>query len=81
MRLDSPTPIHPPIQITVEGENLYLEKNNRNKKAQVFAESQTAYFIKDNPGTVLFESNASGEIDRIVILDPEWQMKVAKKLP
>ena len=67
--------------LTREGDALFLQKNLNPKKAEIFAESSTAFFIRDHPATMTFETNAGGAIERMVITPPDWLIIVAKKRP
>jgi CubicO group peptidase (beta-lactamase class C family) len=68
------------FDITREEGSLYVQKN-KNKKAELLAETPTTFFIKGQPATVTFETNAAGEVDRMSIFEADWQLKVGKKRP
>jgi CubicO group peptidase (beta-lactamase class C family) len=64
--------------ISREAGTLWLVKN-RKKKTEFFAESATTFFIRGDAGTVTFEENSEGLIDRMVITREDWTMQTAKK--
>lgn len=66
------------FEITREEAKLFVQKN-KNKKGEMLAETPTSFFLKGNAATVTFEANPAGEVDRMVIFEPDWQLTVAKK--
>jgi serine-type D-Ala-D-Ala carboxypeptidase/endopeptidase len=65
--------------ITREGPAFFVQKNKNAKKGQIFAETPTRFFLKDDPATISFETNADGEVDRIVITPADWVIIVGRK--
>lgn len=66
------------FDITREEDALFVQKN-KNKKAQLLAETPTSFFLKGDAATVTFETNSTGHIDRMVIFEPDWQLTTAQK--
>jgi CubicO group peptidase (beta-lactamase class C family) len=69
------------FNITREDSSLFLQKNKRPKKAEMLAESPGYFFLKNDPASITFETNADGGINRMVITPPDWLVIVAKKRP
>jgi hypothetical protein len=67
--------------ITREGGSLLLQKNQKPERAEIFAESPTAFFIKNDPATLSFETNADGGVERMVITPKDWLITIAKRRP
>ena len=72
---------HDVFTITREGPKLILQKNKNPKKGQLLAETSTLFFLKGDPATLSFETNANGVVDRMVIIPPDWLITVAKRRP
>jgi hypothetical protein len=65
--------------ITREGAALFIQNNKNPKKGELFAETQTMFFLKGDPATVSFEANQEGVVDQMVITPPDWLISVAKR--
>jgi hypothetical protein len=65
--------------ITREGPALFLQKNKNVKKGEIFAETTTSFFLKDDPATITFEINADGTVDRMIVTPSDWLIIVGKR--
>lgn len=59
--------------VTREGSALFLQKNRNPKKGELLAETPTAFFLKDDPATVYFESG------RMVVVSRDWIASIFKR--
>jgi CubicO group peptidase (beta-lactamase class C family) len=66
------------FDISREEGRLFVQKN-KNKKGEMLAETPKTFFLKGNSATVSFEANAAGDVDRMVIFEPDWQLTVGKR--
>jgi CubicO group peptidase (beta-lactamase class C family) len=66
--------------ISLEDKTLFLQKNERAKRTPILAQNADNFYIEEDRSTIHFEKNGAGKISRMIILDPEWQMKTAVRL-